>query len=70
MSLLRKSVHPSNSRWLSLLKRRQVCSTASKNTKDFYDITIVGGGMVGGSLACALGKTKYFGIPYWQLTIV
>lgn len=33
------------------------CSAASKEVQDLYDITIVGGGMVGGSLACALGES-------------
>jgi len=36
---------------------RKLCTSTSKQD-DFYDIVIVGGGMVGGSLACALGKLK------------
>ena len=37
-----------------------LCSAAGKNVQDFYDITIVGGGMVGASLACVLGIKMYF----------
>lgn len=42
---------------------RRICTSASKRKDDFYDVTIVGGGMVGGSLACALGK-KIPSLPF------
>lgn len=57
-NMLRSAVSKSFRSCTHFLKLRicSICSTASKDAADFYDITIVGGGMVGASLACALGE--------------
>ena len=56
--MLRSAVSKSFRSSTRFLKLRicSICSTAGKDAADFYDITIVGGGMVGASLACALGE--------------
>ena len=56
--MLRSAVSKSFRSCTHFLKLRicSICSTAGKDAADFYDITIVGGGMVGASLACALGE--------------
>lgn len=57
-NMLRSAVSKSFLSCTHFLKLRicSICSTAGKDAADFYDITIVGGGMVGASLACALGE--------------
>ena len=36
---------------------RRLCTTVNSNVA-WYDVVIVGGGMVGGALSCALGQSK------------
>ncbi|CAG9789259.1 unnamed protein product [Diatraea saccharalis] len=59
--LLRKNVHrllatTFNNR--AILSVRTLCTNKEENVKDKYDIIIAGGGMVGCTLACALGKNS------------
>ena len=51
---LRKSI--SSFRHFFRLRLCSFSSSTNKEVQNFYDITIVGGGMVGASIACALGK--------------
>ncbi|XP_068682933.1 ubiquinone biosynthesis monooxygenase COQ6, mitochondrial-like isoform X1 [Montipora foliosa] len=53
---LRKSI--SSFRHFSRLRLFSFSSSTNKEVQNFYDITIVGGGMVGASIACALGLEK------------
>lgn len=56
-SAVRKSL---NCKQFLKLRVCSLCTAASKDAHDFYDVTIIGGGMVGSSLACALGEKEDF----------